>query len=155
LLVALLRRAAGPDQLWGLAALRELLMQGPRNLAAADSAGLNSLLIGWLQDAASRQAVAASGPSDAAAAGDAASPAEGGGGGERGEAGATDCSAEPQRGLLVHQLLALLRVSGGYSISGERVLVCVCVCCLEWRLPFGGPQPSCTRLAPWCGWPAM
>lgn len=167
LLLALLRRAGGEDQLWGLAAFRELLLQvrgwagayvgwlghgvfwqgwvrhrlpwagsccalcllrvrlkprcrpgvplqGAHNLAAADSAGLNGLLIAWLRDATAPQGPEADG--GAAAAGQ--------------EASLPEHSDPQQQRLLLQQLLALLRLSGSYSISGEAAACCCCwPCC--------------------------
>lgn len=69
-------------------------LQGAHNLAAADAAGLNRLLIDWLQSTVA----APDGSSD--------------GGAEQGAA-----EAAPQAQLLQQQLLALLRLSGSYSIA--------------------------------------
>lgn len=112
LLLALLRRAAPEDQLWGVAALKELLLQGVHNLAAADSAGLNGQLIAWLRDATAQ----------AGAAAEDAAPAE-------------QQDALGPRQHLVAQLLALLRVSGTYSIAGKALARGKCTCCASAGAP--------------------
>ena len=141
LLLALLRRAAAEDQLWGLAAFRELLLQvrafrpllaacacsdkceacwhgcvpqltrlpvlalpvqGVHNLAAADGAGINRQLVAWLGETAD----------------DEAGEQEEEVGDSGGELAPEGQQQQQQRRLLQQQLLALLRLSGSYSISG-------------------------------------
>jgi hypothetical protein len=127
-MLALLRRAADQDQLWGLAAFRELLLQGAQNLAAADGAGLNGLLIEWLA------ATTAQEPAAAALAGD-GSRIDAAAAGPSNEADMRGGPPPPpdaltQRLMLQQQLLALLRVSGSYSISGQHCPVSFCaICC--------------------------
>lgn len=124
LLVSLLRRAAPEDQLWGLAAVKELLLQGVHNLAAADGAALNSLLIQWLQEAVAAE------PTSAAAAD------EEPGSGSTAGGGSLQCTAQQgahqlDSRLLLHQLLAVLTLSGSYSIAGPPSLermVCWWLC---------------------------
>lgn len=167
LLLALLRRAAPEDQLWGLAAFRELLLQvgraalgralplgaeagcharsavgrpwitahgfhrlpaapllrlqGARNLAAADAAGLNRLLIEWLQStvAAPAGSAGSGSPGDG---GEQSVPQDGPSGPWARTASASMVEAAqqleaPQEQLLQQQLLALLRLSASYSIA--------------------------------------
>lgn len=128
LMLALLRRAADQDQLWGLAAFRELLLQGAQNLAAAEGAGLNGLLIEWLA------ATTAQEPAAAALAGDGSridAPAAGTGNEADVRGGPPPPDALTQRLMLQQQLLALLRVSGSYSISGEHCPVPFSALCCE------------------------
>ena len=108
LFLGLLRRAAGEEQLWGLAAFRELLLLGVHNLAAAEGVGLNAHIIGWLQEVA--------GDVMEADEGTAAVAVERGGAEEEGDA---VVSAPQQLHLLRQQLLALLRLSGSYSTTGR------------------------------------
>lgn len=98
-----------------------MLAQGADNLEAADAAGLNSLAIDWLRECVHTAAAAAARSSSGASADSAES-----GGGATGAAPEEGGAAEGQDGqaqegvLLRQQLLALLRLSGSYSISGER-----------------------------------
>lgn len=125
LLVSLLRRAAPEDQLWGLAAVKELLLQGVHNLAAADGAALNSLLIQWLQEA-----VAAAPNHAASAAAEEPGISSMAGGGSEQSAAQQDAQHLDSR-LLLNQLLAVLTLSGSYSIAGAPSLehtVCWLLC---------------------------
>ncbi|PRW34047.1 BEACH domain-containing lvsC isoform X1 isoform B [Chlorella sorokiniana] len=112
LLVSLLRRAAPEDQLWGLAAVKELLLQGVHNLAAADGAALNSLLIEWLQEAVAAEPAGGAAAGEAGATGDAAR-------GEGSEGSTQHDAQQLHPRLLLHQLLAVLTLSGSYSIAAR------------------------------------
>lgn len=141
LLVSLLRKAASEDQLWGLAAVKELLLQGVHNLAAADGAALNSLLIEWLQEAVSAA------PAGEAAAGEAGSGSAAGS--EAGQDSEQHETQQLQARLLLHQLLAVLTLSGSYSIAGAShgsqcttAMFAVGVCCGVWGLHAETMTPS-------------
>ena len=141
LLVSLLRKAASEDQLWGLAAVKELLLQGVHNLAAADGAALNSLLIEWLQEAVSAA------PAGEAAAGEAGSGSAAGS--EAGQDSEQHETQQLQARLLLHQLLAVLTLSGSYSIAGAShgsqcttAMFAVGVCCGVWGLHAATMTPS-------------
>ncbi|GAB4815481.1 hypothetical protein N2152v2_002527 [Parachlorella kessleri] len=140
----LLRHADRPDRLWGLAAWRELLLQGGTdNLIACDRAGLNSLLIGWVtfelqRNKASSSSSAQEGHSMAvlstAGADDAGSLAAAGGSsidgnsysgvaavaaqgeGRREHTGSSSGGWDEE---VVDRLLGLLGLTGSYSITGR------------------------------------
>lgn len=103
-----------------------LVLQGADNLEAADASGLNSLVIDWLQESVQDPSVAArpsSGASSSSSSIESGS-ATASGGADEGRAAAEGEEQAQQRLLLRQQLLALLRQSGSYSISGERWARC-------------------------------
>ncbi len=98
-----------------------MLAQGADNLEAADAASLNSLAIDWLRECVHMAAAAAARSSSGASA-DSAESVGGATGAAPDVGGAADGQdGQAQEGVLLRQqLLALLRLSGSYSISGER-----------------------------------
>lgn len=137
--MSLLRHAAPEDQLWGLAAVKELLLQGVHNLAAAEGAALNSVLIEWLQEAvaaapAETAAGAAGEPAGSAAEGSTAQQA-----GQEHAQHAQHAQHDAQQldsRLLVHQLLAVLTLSGSYSIAGA----------VDWMPPACAVLRQCAKM---------